>query len=271
MTLETQPGAHDAPPASFDPLDWALAERVARRVAGRDPLSSSYLAESLRADFSSVTAVAEQLVADHTGLRAPGPARAQVVDRATWVSANVRSMRRLLEPLTARVGERMAGSPVAPIGRRIAGTETGCVARVPRATRARPVRPARPRRGGRCIGRRLLRGRQHPGAGEAVRVPATRLPAVDRDPRVHAPGAVHGGVVDEAVLPLAGRRDAVVDRSRSAPTRASARARSRRIAQRSQPARRRWARRAPGHRRAARRARRVCSRSCRCSKDTATA
>ena len=34
-------------------------------------------------------------------------------------------MRRLLEPLTARVGERMALSRVAPIGRRIAGTETG--------------------------------------------------------------------------------------------------------------------------------------------------
>ncbi len=125
MSLETQRGANDAGAASFDPLDWGLAERVARRVAGKDPLWSSYLAESLRADFSSVTALAEQLVADDTGLRAPGPARAQVVDRATWVSANVRSMRRLLEPLTARVGERMAGSPVAPFGRRIAGTETG--------------------------------------------------------------------------------------------------------------------------------------------------
>src|SRR6476469_10900306 len=34
-------------------------------------------------------------------------------------------MRRLLQPLTARVGERMASSRVAPIGRRIAGTETG--------------------------------------------------------------------------------------------------------------------------------------------------
>ena len=34
-------------------------------------------------------------------------------------------MRRLLAPLTARVGERMAGSRVAPIGRRVAGTETG--------------------------------------------------------------------------------------------------------------------------------------------------
>ncbi|HXY92959.1 MAG TPA: zinc-dependent metalloprotease [Acidimicrobiia bacterium] len=123
----TSPGAvaDDAAPASVDPLDWGLAERVARRVAGREPLSSSYLAESLRADFLEVTVQAEDLVAEHTELRVPGPARAQVVDRASWVSANVRSMRRLLEPLTARVGQRMAGSPIAPIGRRIAGTETG--------------------------------------------------------------------------------------------------------------------------------------------------
>jgi coenzyme F420 biosynthesis associated uncharacterized protein len=123
----TTPGAvaDGAAPASVDPLDWGLAERVARRVAGRDPLSSSYLAESLRADFLELTVRAENLVADHTGLRAPGPARAQVVDRASWVAANVRSMRHLLEPLTQRVGQRMAGSPVAPIGRRIAGTETG--------------------------------------------------------------------------------------------------------------------------------------------------
>jgi coenzyme F420 biosynthesis associated uncharacterized protein len=34
-------------------------------------------------------------------------------------------MRNLLAPLTARVGERMASSRVAPIGRRVAGTETG--------------------------------------------------------------------------------------------------------------------------------------------------
>jgi coenzyme F420 biosynthesis associated uncharacterized protein len=34
-------------------------------------------------------------------------------------------MRRLLQPLTMRVGERLASSRVAPIGRRVAGTETG--------------------------------------------------------------------------------------------------------------------------------------------------
>lgn len=125
MTSAPTDTVPEAAAPAIDPLDWALAERVARRVAGREPLAASYLAESLRDDFREVTAQAEVLVGEHTGLMVPTPARAEVVDRAAWVSANVRSMRRLLEPLTARVGERMAASRVAPIGRRIAGTETG--------------------------------------------------------------------------------------------------------------------------------------------------
>ena len=108
-----------------DPVDWAVAERVARRFAGRDPLATSYLARSLRPDFDAVTTEAEELVAEYTGLRAPGPARAEVLDRARWVEANVASMRRMLAPLTSRIGERIARSPIAPVGRRIAGTEMG--------------------------------------------------------------------------------------------------------------------------------------------------
>jgi coenzyme F420 biosynthesis associated uncharacterized protein len=111
-----------APP---EPVDWALAERVARRFAGREPIAASYLGGSLTSDFSAVTREAEQLVGDFSGLRAPGTASACVLDRPQWVHANVSSMRRLLQPLTARVGERMARSPIAPIGRRVAGTEMG--------------------------------------------------------------------------------------------------------------------------------------------------
>jgi coenzyme F420 biosynthesis associated uncharacterized protein len=110
---------------SFDPIDWQLAERVARRMAGREHLAESYLAASLRDDFHAITAQAEALVAECTGLRAPGAANAVVVDRGAWVSANVTSMQRMLAPLTARIGARMAASPIAPIGRTVAGTETG--------------------------------------------------------------------------------------------------------------------------------------------------
>ena len=111
-----------APP---EPVDWALAERVARRFAGRDPIAASYLGGSLPPDFSAVTTQAEQLVGDFTGLRAPGAASACVLDRPQWVHANVASMRHLLQPLTERVGERISRSPIAPIGRRVAGTEMG--------------------------------------------------------------------------------------------------------------------------------------------------
>jgi coenzyme F420 biosynthesis associated uncharacterized protein len=99
--------------------------RVARLVAGRDPIAASYLGDSLTRDFESVTTEAEDLVADFTGLRAPGRAKAAVLDRAAWVDANVASMRTMLAPLTDKLGERLAQSPAAPIGRRVAGVEVG--------------------------------------------------------------------------------------------------------------------------------------------------
>jgi coenzyme F420 biosynthesis associated uncharacterized protein len=122
MTAPAPPLEAQAVP---EPIDWALATRIARRVAGREPLASSYLATSLRRDFESVTEEAEGLVAEFTGLRAPGLAVATVLDRQGWVDANVSSMRRMLAPLTARVGERMARSPIAPLGRSITATELG--------------------------------------------------------------------------------------------------------------------------------------------------
>ncbi len=108
-----------------EPVDWRLAERVARGIAGRDRFADSYLAASLHTDFAAVSLEAEDAVADYTGLRSPGPAVAEVVDRSGWVAANVRSMRTLLAPLTDRFAERMAHNPFAPVGRRVAGTELG--------------------------------------------------------------------------------------------------------------------------------------------------
>ena len=108
-----------------EPVDWALAARVARRVAGRDPIADSYLAASLAEDFASVTTQAEALVSEHTGLYVVGDARASVLDRSAWVEANVASMRRLLGPLTAKLGRGLVQSPLAPIGRTVSATELG--------------------------------------------------------------------------------------------------------------------------------------------------
>src|SRR5207249_108195 len=54
-----------------------------------------------------------------------GPARARVTDRAGWVRANVASFRRLLRPLTDRLGARLSTGPVGNVGRAVAGAEVG--------------------------------------------------------------------------------------------------------------------------------------------------
>ena len=115
-----------APPVP-DPVDWATARRIARMVAGRDPLADSYLGSSLDTDFAVLTPYAEDLVAEFTGLRPPGRAHAGVVDRRAWVDANVVSMQHLLKPLMQRMGTRLARSPIAPVGRQIAATEVGAL------------------------------------------------------------------------------------------------------------------------------------------------
>jgi coenzyme F420 biosynthesis associated uncharacterized protein len=120
---ETSAGAPTA-----DPVAWDVAERVAVRIARREPLAESYLYSSLTPDFEEYTAEAEELVAAETGLRSlSGPARARVTDRAGWIRANLKSFRRLLRPLTERLGSRMGSGPVASAGRSMAGAEVGAL------------------------------------------------------------------------------------------------------------------------------------------------
>lgn len=110
-----------------EPVAWDLAERVAVRVGGREPFGDSYHAGSLLPDFEELTREAEQLVTAETGLvPLSGPARVRVVDRADWVRANVRSMRRMLSPLTEKFGDRLAGNQVAgAVTRRVTALEMG--------------------------------------------------------------------------------------------------------------------------------------------------
>lgn len=109
-------------------VSWDLAEKVAARVAGREPLAESYHYASLQPDFEELTAEAEELVARATGLRSmAGPARARVTDRAGWVRANVASFRRLLRPITDKVGPKLASTPLAPASRAMAGVQMGAI------------------------------------------------------------------------------------------------------------------------------------------------
>ena len=85
---------------------------------------------SLVTDFEEVTAQAEALVEESTGLHSlAGPARAQVATREEWIHANISSFRRLLGPVLARAGKGGQGLPglLGPVGRMAAGAEMGVV------------------------------------------------------------------------------------------------------------------------------------------------
>src|SRR3954463_3109282 len=110
------------------PVDWGVAERIAVRVSGREPFAESYHYASLAPDFEELTAEAEALVADATGLRSlAGPARAKVTDRAGWVHANIASFQRLLRPLTDKLGDRIGTGRAAPLAQRATGAELGAL------------------------------------------------------------------------------------------------------------------------------------------------
>jgi coenzyme F420 biosynthesis associated uncharacterized protein len=118
---------------------WDTAERVAGWVGGRGRAPAPYRPDLLQHDFEELTAQAEELVAESTGLRSSsGPARARVTDRAGWVHANISSFQRLVGPHldrldpsarlsgVNRVTERLA-VPLATAGRVATGTQMGLV------------------------------------------------------------------------------------------------------------------------------------------------
>lgn len=112
-----------------EPVDWDLARRVARRVAGRAGTLDPVDAADLHQSFTDLTARAEDLVAEHTGLRsAHGPARSAVLERTDWAEANVESFRHLLAPVTAKLARQMPArqGPVRA-ARSLTGAEVGAL------------------------------------------------------------------------------------------------------------------------------------------------
>ena len=80
-------------------VDWALAQRVAAGALILKPAPATYRSRDLQGQFDELTARAEMLVSEATGLHSShGKARAKVTDRGGWAAANVRSVDRLVGP-----------------------------------------------------------------------------------------------------------------------------------------------------------------------------
>ena len=86
-----------------DAIDWSAAQRIGELIAGSGGRAQywgvrSEAIEPLARDFA-------ERVSNYTGLALPGELPPlEVVDRPAWIAANLKTMRPLLDPLTARMG-----------------------------------------------------------------------------------------------------------------------------------------------------------------------
>jgi coenzyme F420 biosynthesis associated uncharacterized protein len=110
-------------------VDWELARKVATGALILKPAPATYRSAPLQSQFDELTARAEFLVTQSTGLHsAHGAARAKVVDRAGWAGANVRSMQRLVgSALTVQETDKgpRLGPHALAVGRVATGTQLG--------------------------------------------------------------------------------------------------------------------------------------------------
>lgn len=82
-------------------IDWKLARRVARTVAGTQP------SVRLPGDLTALAADAEQRVVAYTGLQPNGALPApEPVDRPQWADINLAGMRAILEPVADKMGPK---------------------------------------------------------------------------------------------------------------------------------------------------------------------
>src|SRR5687768_18479563 len=83
-------------------IDWTLARQIARFAAGSDD------GERLDFDFDKASDRALGQVSGYTGLALSGPAPpVHEVERREWAEANLAAMSDLLDPVGARLDDRL--------------------------------------------------------------------------------------------------------------------------------------------------------------------
>ena len=110
-------------------VDYEFAKRTGRALVNPGPQVSSEEAAEIVADLREAAVSAVAPVAETSALQAPDDAPAPlVVDRAGWISANVDSLRALLDPVVDKLNatKKSASNPAAAaIGGKVTGAEMG--------------------------------------------------------------------------------------------------------------------------------------------------
>ena len=94
-------------------VDWDLASRVGRRVAGGEDLAAR---AAWSRQFTDLSTSADRAVGEFTGLggELPPPV-AEPLDRGQWIEGNLAMLRRILRPLAEKVATRRAWRATGPV------------------------------------------------------------------------------------------------------------------------------------------------------------
>lgn len=106
-------------------VDWGLAVATARRLAPRGPAVPPQQAREAVAMIRDLAAQAVAPVQQVTGLTAPGPHGAQVVDRSAWIASNAKGMQTAMLPLLTRIEGREPPAIVRELGSRSTAVQIG--------------------------------------------------------------------------------------------------------------------------------------------------
>ena len=92
-------------------VDWSVALSTATRLVKPGPEISREGAATAVAELRRCAERAEAYVTEVTGLHAPsGTAPVLVVDRPSWIQANLDGFRQILNPLNDKVAEKLKDS-----------------------------------------------------------------------------------------------------------------------------------------------------------------
>ena len=112
-------------------IDWDFARVTAARLASPGPKVNAGEAAGVVAGLRQAALAAHDPVAETSRLTSPpGSAPVLIVDRAGWASANIDSMRELMDPVVAKMAAGMpsqSGEGMAAMGGKITGAETGAL------------------------------------------------------------------------------------------------------------------------------------------------
>jgi coenzyme F420 biosynthesis associated uncharacterized protein len=106
-------------------IDWKTAERIAGMVSGGSGPNGR-----LPGDLAAIARDSEQRVTAYTGMTPAGALPPpEVLSRAEWIAANLKTMKPILDPLSGQLGEGMGplGAPIRIAGGLVLAAQLGAL------------------------------------------------------------------------------------------------------------------------------------------------